>query len=186
MKKLLTALLTLFILTACTANAMAPEKDDIEVLACDEECETPERGNAKDLINNLIPVISLKESLDYLDSTCVLFYSFEDCPWCYDAFPVILDEFKHHKVPLYYVDIKRDERNNDNANYIKLMDKIKSEVGEKMFVPFALFLKDGKIVGSHTGTTSDHLMENGELPLISEKQKIELQEIYKNLFDKVQ
>lgn len=73
-----------------------------------------------------------------------------------------------------------------NPSYVKLLEKVKDEVDGKVFVPFALFLNEGKIVGSHTGTTNDHVIVDGNLPAISEEQKLELGEIYEKLFKKLE
>ena len=185
MKKYLTATLIMLMLVGCNVQTEAPTVDNKQN-ACDMECERVERGSTKDLIQDMVPVLSLDESIEFLDKTGVLFFSFESCPWCYDALPVILDEFKIHKAPLYYVDLKKEERSEDNPSYVKLLEKVNGEVDGKVFVPFALFLNEGKIVGSHTGTTNDHVIVNGNLPAISDKQKLELGEIYEKLFTKLE
>ena len=185
MKKYLTAILIMLMLVGCNVQTEAPTVDDKQN-ACDMECEIVERGSTKDLIQDMVPVLSLEEAVEYLDKTCVLFFSFESCPWCYDALPVMLDEFKLHKAPLYYVDLKKEERSEDNPSYVKLLEKVKGEVEGKVFVPFALFLNEGEIVGSHTGTTNDHVIVDGNLPAISDKQKLELGEIYEKLFTKLE
>ena len=185
MKKYLTAILIMLMLVGCNVQTEAPTVDNKQN-ACDMECERVERGSTKDLIQDMVPVLSLEEAVEYLDKTCVLFFSFESCPWCYDALPVMLDEFKIHKAPLYYVDLKKEERSEDNPSYVKLLEKVKSEVDGKVFVPFALFLNEGNIVGSHTGTTNDHVIVDGNLPAISDKQKLELGETYEKLFTKLE
>ena len=185
MKKYLTAILIMLMLVGCNVQTEAPTVDDKQN-ACDMECEIVERGSTKDLIQDMVPVLSLEEAVEYLDKTCVLFFSFESCPWCYDALPVMLDEFKLHKAPLYYVDLKKEERSEDNPSYVKLLEKVKGEVEGKVFVPFALFLNEGEIVGSHTGTTNDHVIVDGNLPAISDKQKLELGETYEKLFTKLE
>lgn len=185
MKKYLTATLIMLMLVGCNVQTEAPTVDNKQN-ACDMECERVERGSTKDLIQDMVPVLSLEEAVEYLDKTCVLFFSFESCPWCYDALPVMLDEFKIHKAPLYYVDLKKEERSEDNPSYVKLLEKVKSEVDGKVFVPFALFLNEGNIVGSHTGTTNDHVIVDGNLPAISDKQKLELGETYEKLFTKLE
>ena len=185
MKKYLTATLIMLMLVGCNVQTEAPTVDNKQN-ACDMECERVERGSTKDLIQDMVPVLLLEEAVEYLDKTCVLFFSFESCPWCYDALPVMLDEFKIHKAPLYYVDLKKEERSEDNPSYVKLLEKVKSEVDGKVFVPFALFLNEGNIVGSHTGTTNDHVIVDGNLPAISDKQKLELGETYEKLFTKLE
>ena len=185
MKKYLTATLIMLMLVGCNVQTEAPTVDNKQN-ACDMECERVERGSTKDLIQDMVPVLSLDESIEFLDKTGVLFYSFDSCPWCYDALPVLLEEFKLHSIPVYYVDLKKEDRSEDNPSYVKLLEKVKDEVDGKVFVPFALFLNEGKIVGSHTGTTNDHVIVDGNLPAISEKQKLELGEIYETLFKKLE
>lgn len=191
LKKTIPTLLLSLTLTACTVNVnppstvTAPPKSD----ACDVnsgECETTERGSVKDLVSDNVEILTLKESLDYLDKTCVLFYSFDDCPWCYDAWPVIEKVWHNYDVPLYYVSVERDERVDENEDYQTLLAKVKDEVGEKVYMPFALFLSNGQIVGSNTGTVEGHEMTDDGLPLITDEQKSQLEEIYNLLFKQLE
>lgn len=193
MKKITTAFASLLLLVGCATNSVTntekAEKPDSQA-ACDsrtENCDSTERGSVKEEIPSYVQQITLNESLEYLNETAVLFFSFDDCPWCYDAWPVINDVWKNYNVPLYYVSVERDERDDTNEDYQKLVEFVKDELTEeqKIYMPFALFIKDGKIVGSNTGTVEGQQMIDDELPLITDEQKTELTEIYTKLFDKL-
>ena len=108
-------------------------------------------------------VISFDESLEKLNDTNLLFYSFVDCPWCKAAYPYVVQvakEFPDSQV--YYVDVSRDERVDGNSTYDILFEKfspyLKEELGddvEKMYIPYFVWVKDGEIVATHTGTIDD-------------------------------
>lgn len=193
-KILATSILTLGMLTACSSPANAPTETSTITAppksnACDSttgECETTERGSVKSLVSDNVEILTLKESLDYLDGTAVLFFSFDDCPWCYDAWPVMEQVWHNYNIPLYYVSVERSERVDENKDYQTLLSKVSSEVDGKIYIPFALFLYNGEIIGSNTGTVEGHEFVDNELPLITDEQKSQLTEIYKTLFDEVQ
>lgn len=184
-------LVILILLIACTKQTQSPTitvEKPAKAGACDvetEECAQVERGSVKALVSNNVEIITLKESLDLLDDTAVLFFSFDDCPWCYDAWPIIEKVWREYKIPLYYVSIERTERDSTNPDYQTLYEKVKSEVEDKVYMPFALFLYNGEIIGSNTGTVEGHEITNDGLPLMTNEQKKELENIYKKLFEEI-
>lgn len=190
-KILMSLFMVLAMLTACTEKTEAPVTIEKPARsgACDtetEECAQVERGSVKALVSETVEILTLKESLDYLDDTAVLFFSFDDCPWCYDAWPIIEKVWHNYNIPLYYVSVERSERVDENEDYQTLLSKVASEVDGKIYMPFALFLYNGEIVGSNTGTVAGHEIVNEGLPLMTAKQVSELENIYTNLFTTVQ
>lgn len=164
-------------------NNITPPDNSSYACNPDENCIA--RKKTSDVIDSEMMIISFDDSLNYLDNTVALFYSFDDCPWCYDAIQVLNNIYRNYSVPTYYVEVNRDERIEENSTYQMLMEKFSSEVGEKMYLPFFVVLKDGVILGSNTGTVEDHAKVDGVLPIITEEQKIKLTDIYTGLYNKI-
>lgn len=150
---------------------------------CGPEETCVNRGSTADVLDSDMNIITFDESLNYLDDTAALFYSFDDCPWCYDAIQVLNIVYKDYKIPTYYVEVKRGERAEENETYQKLIEKYANEIGDKMYIPFFVVLQNGEIVGSNTGTVEGHTKISNVLPLINNKQKEELENIYRNLYE---
>ena len=178
----------MLILTGCTIPEETEKSIEEEVTQENNSCNIGEigcnkRGTVTDVIDENMPIISLDTSITLLDSTVALFFSFDDCPWCYDAIQVLNEVYKNYKIPTYYVDLTREERVIENPSYQVLYNKIKDEVGEKMYVPFFVVIKDGKILGSNTGTVENHGKIEGELPIITDEQASRLRNIYISLYE---
>ena len=156
--------------------------------ACSDTCEVVLNRSDTCKVSKYtedVNVISFEDSLNYIDGTAVLYYSFDDCPWCYDGFPVFKEVANTYDIEWYYVNTTRNERTDDNPTYLKLLNIFSSECEGKIYMPFTVFIKDGKIIGSNTGTVSSHQTVNGKLPVINSKQKEELKQIYIKLFEKL-
>lgn len=153
--------------------------------ACNPDENCIARKNTSDVIDPDMTIISFDDSLNYLNDTVALFYSFDNCPWCYDAIQVLNNVYKDYSVPTYYVEVERDERVDENSTYQVLIEKFSSEIEDKMYVPFFVVLKDGVVLGSNTGTVEDHIKVDGVLPIINEEQKIRLADIYTSLYNKI-
>lgn len=129
--------------------------------------DVPEQQETIDVENIPWETISMGESLDFIESkgTGLLMYSFVDCPWCKVAVKVlepVSDQFPDIKT--YYVDVKRPERETGQHAYDQLYEMfspyLKEELGEdneKMYLPYFVFLKDGEIMLTHTGTIDSSL-----------------------------
>lgn len=183
MKRIICILLIMIALVAL-AGCKNNETDKPVPSGCDiEDSCSDERGEnwkVSDLFNDDVVVYTMDEILAEFDKTAIIFYSFEDCPWCYDALPVLLDVIKDEDIKVYYVAATREERADGNPSYDKSMEFFREEVGEKMHIPFCAFLKDGVIVGSHTGTVEGH---NAKETPINKEQKEELYKIYQDLYN---
>lgn len=172
-------------------NIVQDEENDINNssdTACSEVCPVitnrPEGWSVSEFTSD-VNVISFDDSLNYVNGTVVLYYSFNDCPWCYDGFPVFKDVANTYDVDWYYVDVQREERSADNDTYKELLNIFSSECDDTLYMPFAVFIKDGKIIGSNTGTVSSHQISDDELPVINSEQKEELKQIYISLFEEI-
>lgn len=175
-------------LAGCTVPEKNEENVENQIVQENNSCNIGEtncnkRGAVADVIDENMPVISLNTSITLLNSTVALFFSFNECPWCYDAIQVLNGIYKNYKIPTYYVDLTREERVTENPSYQILYEKIKEEVGEIMYVPFFVVIKNGEILGSNTGTVEDHGKIEGELPIITDEQASKLHDIYVSLYE---
>ena len=179
MKKIILVLLLLFGLCACQSEMQK------EINACgvgDENCTEENEGAAANLIWDKL---TLKESLDHLtDEKVILFFSFDDCPYCKEARPILEEVGKDEAVKIYYVDVKREERNEDNADYQQLYAYLEKELTEqnydKVYMPSVAFIENGELIGLHVGTVDGHEPSKAEM---TDEQKSELRSIYQNYYD---
>ena len=181
MKKLFLILLMALSLTACQNQTSATD----DVNACDfgdDDCESEVRADEGLIWDKL----TLKESLDHLDETVILFYSFTDCPYCLEARPILEEVTKGSDIPIYYVDVKREERDSGNADYETLFnhfkDALNKEGYDKIYMPCVIFLKEGELVGLHIGTVDGH---DPSVAKMDEDQSIELKNIYQAFYDEM-
>lgn len=188
MKNLIILTSVLLLLTGCAAPEKNEKNAGSQIIQENNSCNIGEagcnkRGTVSNVIDREMAIINLDTSVTMLDSTVALFFSFDDCPWCYDAIQVLNGIYKNYKIPTYYVDLSREERVKENPSYQVLYEKIKDEVGEIMYVPFFVVIKDGEILGSNTGTVEDHGKIEGELPIMTEEQASKLHDIYVSLYE---
>lgn len=180
MKKIILVLLLAFGLCACQS-----ETAQKEINACgieDENCSEENKGAGDDLIWDKL---TLEESLDHLtDDKVVLFFSFDDCPYCKEARPILEEVGEDGAVKIYYVDVKREERSEDNEDYQTLFAYLEAELTaqnyDKIYMPSVVFIKDGELAGLHVGTVDGHTPSEAEM---TDEQKSELRSVYQLYYD---
>lgn len=180
MKKIFTIGLLALLLTGCIYNAntaINSGKTTEEKQA--KASKRPSNYSVKDIVTEDTRVISFNESLNEVYGTKVLFLSFDDCPYCYDALPILKSVASEYGVEVVYVDIDRDERVDGNTTYDTWRSLLGDMTGEeKTYIPCAVFVKEGGVVAVHEGTVESQVEENGEVPVITKAQSQELKEIY--------
>lgn len=177
MKKILTILFLSLTLVGCNSEFLNSKLE----YTPKEKTTARQRGDfsVKDIIPEGVRVISFDEVLEETTGTKVLFLSFDDCPYCYDALPILYGLTNEYGVELVYVDANREERIDGNETYDALRAWLGDLTGEeKTYIPCAIFLNDGGITFVHEGTVDSQFEENGEVPEITSEQKEELTEIY--------
>lgn len=147
------------------------------------------------------------------DGTGVIYFGFPTCPWCRNAVPVLLDTASTKKLStIYYYDLT-DIKNTwsvingvatktkeEKAGYYDILNALDSilddfvvtdeagkeyKTGEKrIYNPLVVFVKDGEIVGHHTGTMP---FDDGQTAYdsLTVTQKDALKNIYSENMDKV-
>lgn len=150
--------------------------------------------------DNKIYYASYEEVMDVLDhGTGIIYFGFPECPWCRNAVPALLEATEETSIDkIYYFNALsiRDKKSLDeNGNivteqkgtkeYYQLVEALSSVLGPyqglndetilRLYFPTVVFVKDGKIIGSHEGTITSQ--ENPYVGL-TETQKEELKKIY--------
>lgn len=138
--------------------------------------------------------------------TGVIYFGFPECPWCRNAIPMLIQAASNQGLDdIYYfnaLDIRDKKSLDDDGNiitekegteeYYELIDILGDYLGaysglndesiKRLYFPTVVFVKDGKILGSHIGTVASQT--NPKIPL-DEKQKEELVNIYMGYISKI-
>ena len=158
--------------------------------------------------------IDTKEALDIIDNkNAIIYVGAPWCPWCRNAVSVIIDVAKEFDVKeVYYLDLDEEKsiwevkdgkaikKVNGTETYYQLLDKLKDnlrdytltdedgktlETSEKrIYMPYVMGIKKGRVVAEHTGTV-DLDEEQTKYDYLTEEQKQELYNSYKNIFELV-
>ena len=146
-----------------------------------------------------ISVLDFSGTKEFLEKgTGILYFGFPTCPWCRALLPNLFDAMKKSQISdLYYYNPReiRDQKSlgadgkivvekETSPEYQYLLDKLDSVLPvyeglkdpsiKRLYVPFVVVLKEGKIVGSHLNTLDEQ--EDPSVPLTDE-QKAKLVEL---------
>ncbi len=133
--------------------------------------------------------ISLKQSLSFFENnlTGVIYYGYPGCPWCERAIVELNDVAYENEDTIYYVDAYESVNGSDINQLKEYLDdilEIDADTGEKeILVPLIIGVSEGKLVGSHVALVDGFSIKNDSSQM-NDKQKKELQEIYKNIISK--
>lgn len=184
MKKVLIVLASILMivsLSACDKPDPIETKDPVNTThgACTfgEDCNNEDDKNTSELMD--WEIIAFKDSIDYITGDMILFYSFDDCPYCKEAIPVLDEVIKENDVKIYYVHTSRDERNAGNDAYDQVYNYFKEVIEasgyDKLYMPSIFFIKDGQVVAYHVGTVDGH---NPSEAKMTQAQIDELKDIF--------
>lgn len=127
-------------------------------------------------------VISFDEAMNHWnDDSAILFYGFNDCPYCTAAKPVLgaVSYNNNDAVSIYYVDVAREERVEGNSTYDLTVEHFREFLkSDKMYVPYVAFIKEGRILGCWTGTVDSHDLSKG----LTSAETYQLYGIYTGLY----
>lgn len=104
----------------------------------------------------------------------LVYFGFEDCPWCKEALPIIKKVAKAERVQLFYFDTAAEE----NQEYYATVKRIicAQYDFDYVLVPFLLSIQaDGEIGQCHMGTVDNH---NAVNEIMTAQQATELEHIY--------
>ncbi len=150
---------------------------------------------------NPIKYVDCAETLNILEKKkAILYIGAEWCPWCRNAVPVLFKVAEKYNVDeIYYLNLDKEKDSfeikdgeviktvNGAAAYYKLLKKLDNELenyiltddngkkydtGEKrIYMPFVLTIKNGKVVDTHLGTTGLNENQTKYDPLTEEQEK---------------
>ena len=109
---------------------------------------------------NVFKVININEAINLVKKgNGALFIGYKECIWCQQYVKVIDDIAKKNSLPkVYYLDIRKDRKNN-SKKYQELVNLLKDRLknddlgNKRIFVPFLVIAKDGKILETDDETS---------------------------------
>lgn len=197
MKKFITCVLSAVLLTGCattTQSTTSTSTSQKVTITSDVELKAV-KTNLSDYKWVGSPVgdfeeTSLHETLKLFEEkgNAVVYYGYAGCQWCERALPELNKVALETGAKIYYVDASVSPSEEDYKQLTEYLGdalETNEETGEKeMYVPFVVGIKDGKVVDSHTALVDDFVIEN-ESSQMSDKQKQQLQNIYKDIINQV-
>ncbi len=118
----------------------------------------------------------------------ILYYGYDDCPYCERGIPLLNEAALETGVTVYYIDVygpfqpTRDEFD-DLCDYIEETFIEDKDGNKSFFVPLVIGVKNGEITASHVSLVSDFVLED-EDSMMSDAQKSELKKIYLDIIEK--
>ena len=207
MKKFIYLLLTALLLVGCTQ-----ESDSFRFKKEYESLNGKENDKGRDYVNVQIPsenpmvYADLDTILNVIETEGIIYFGFDECPWCRNALPVLIEAANEKEVEkIYYYDIKeiRDtlELNEDGTittvkekgdDYKKIYDALYDSLNvyegleddtiKRLYAPTVFFIKHGKVLSMHESTVSTQV--DSSVPM-TEQQRLELKKIYTDGIDAV-
>lgn len=197
MKKITIIFLSLLAISLSGCNKQKESITDALKFKQEYKIEIPE--------DNAIVYSNPKEILSVLKKTGIIYFGYPECPWCKSAVPTLLNTANMVGIDkIYYYNAKeiRDEKHLEEGKiitdkegtkeYYELINALKDvlpfykELGDesikRIYFPTVIFVKDGKILGIHTGTVDSQKDPNTKL---NKKQEQELSSIYSDYMHKV-
>lgn len=193
MKKILTCLLAVVLLAGCFNKTDSKKNTSSDALTITNKVSlTSTKADMKGYkwIRNDVAdfqLISLKESLRMFEEggTGILYYGYDECAWCNRAVPELNEVAKELNLTIYYVDASAKVEKDDYKKLLEYIDPVLkvNSAGEKGFyVPAVIGVKNGKLAEYHVSLLdSFELSKDDPSKQLSDAQKQELQDIYRNI-----
>lgn len=132
--------------------------------------------------------MTIKDAAEFFKEgkSSLLYFGFDDCPWCKEALPILELVLKENNLPFNYVKIRDENRNPlfTKAEKDELIPYIRDYVEENdegeltIYVPLVVAVKNGKTIDGHVGTVEDH---DAHERLMNEQEVMVLSDIYNAL-----
>ena len=211
MKKRISALLIGILVAACAA----PSDSQRDALRFKEEYESlngQENTSGIDYVDISIPeenpiiYADIDKLMEIIDSEGIIYFGFDECPWCRNALPVLIEAVQEKEVEeIYYYDIKeiRDELklNEDGVievikekseDYQKIYDALYESLNvyeglndvtiKRLYAPSVFFIKNGEVVLMHESTVESQADPS---VMMGDAQKQKLKDIYIQGLEKI-
>jgi len=193
MKKILTCLLAVVLLAGCFNKTDSKKNTSSDTLTITNKVSlTSTKADMKGYkwIRNDVAdfqLISLKESLRMFEEggTGILYYGYDECAWCNRAVPELNEVAKELNLTIYYVDASAKVEKDDYKKLLEYIDpvlKVNSSGEKGFYVPAVIGVKNGKLAEYHVSLLdSFELSKDDPNKQLSDAQKQELQDIYRNI-----
>jgi len=193
MKKILTCLLAVILLAGCFNKTESKKNTSSDTLTITNKVSlTSTKADMKGYkwIRNDVAdfqLITLKESLRMFEEggTGILYYGYDECAWCNRAVPELNEVAKELNLTIYYVDASAKVEKDDYKKLLEYIDpvlKVNSSGEKGFYVPAVIGVKNGKLVDYHVSLLDDfELSKDDPNKQLSDAQKQELQDIYRNI-----
>ena len=193
MKKILTYLLAVVLLAGCFNKTDSKKNTSSDALTITNKVSlTSTKADMKGYkwIRNDVAdfqLISLKESLRMFEEggTGILYYGYDECAWCNRAVPELNEVAKELNLTIYYVDASAKVEKDDYKKLLEYIDpvlKVNSSGEKGFYVPAVIGVKNGKLAEYHVSLLdSFELSKDDPNKQLSDAQKQELQDIYRNI-----
>ncbi|MEF2782714.1 thioredoxin family protein [Erysipelotrichaceae bacterium HCN-30851] len=203
MKKKYISLALACVLCACSAaeDKSIEQQNSSNQAYCSEEgttCSIDESADMKDYEgideeNNAFVETSMDEALSIFRNkkTAILYFGYPDCPWCVEAVPILDELAKENNQQILYIRTRDDQKEllytddekKELISYAKEYMNQDEEGKYQLYVPFVVFVKNGKIMNAHIGTVDGH--DAHERTMTEDEQK-ELTKIYDEMFQSIE
>ena len=120
------------------------------------------------------------------EKTFIVYFGYEECPWCNDLLPILNEVSIEKQLPIYYIDFMSEENKNDIDGLEKIKDLCSDFLEEddqgqlKLYFPTVFYVREGKVIEIHQGTVSGH---DASKSALTEKQKARLKYNLEKEFD---
>ena len=154
-------------------------KEEYEALN-DKQIEGTEKTYKQIELSEKNPFLyaSYEDVFKSLEKTAVIYLGYPECPWCRNLVPLLAQASKKVGMgKIYYINMKEErnvlklengeivEEKKGSEGYNKLVQKLndvlpvyeglENDSLKRIYVPYVFFVKDGKIVDTHTGTIDE-------------------------------
>ena len=123
------------------------------------------------------------------ESTIIVYFGFDHCPWCIEAVPVLNSVAKAYNTKIGYINtrLKSDWKSNtDIDDYDKVVEYLgdhleyDSDGIKHLYTPHVFFIRKGEVVYDHQGTLEGH---NATERKMTNEEKAQLAQIYEEGFE---
>lgn len=149
------------------------------------EKSSQESQYQKLLNDSVIQSVTYQDFQNTINSqqTALYFLGYEDCPWCEDALPILIEEAKQSKTTICYVNTKGLKNDKDNYQMMQTLLNPILNSDKKIYFPNVIAIKNGQIQRNHIGTVESYNPNEREM---NSDEKQQLRIIYRNILEVVQ
>ena len=157
--------IALGIILALALTSCGNKGDFVDVLASKEPSDLSGYEGMQDYTGDIMLVDMTVEEMDKMmkdKESFVVFFSYEDCPYCNRLLPYLNDAAIDAGVHVGYINTRKNpewQSNLDIDGYDTVVDRFgkwldKDDAGKKhLYTPDTYFIKNGKVVSRHDGVT---------------------------------